>query len=246
MTATGAPRPILASLLAACLALGACGSPGRNIPVDVSAAPRIPAEVRMGEEVGRLLSPEPAVSKAAERRLMALDEDGRDRLVAYAATLAGERDVRLLHVLDEHHALPAMPVGETLDFLLWKAARPERFYVMKAQSRMLDLARREPDAFLGRARRGGPGFRMIAVVLASNDIKEAIPVLAERYRRTGDAGEREAAALALARLTGGAVEPRPAGPRSEIERDAAAVGEWYRDLLEQEADEPSGAEEGDR
>lgn len=230
------PRPLAWTILLLGV-LTACGSPGRNIPVDVQAAPEIPPRLRMGEEVGRLLSPEPQVSKAAERRLMALDEEGRDRLVTYAGTLEGERDVRLLNVLDEHHALPDMPVDQTLDFLIWKAARPERFYVMKAQSRLLDLTRRDPKAVMARARRGGPGFEMLAVVLASSGTREAVPVLVERYRRTTESEERAAAAAALARLTDGAVQPRPAGPRQEIARDAQAVEDWYRDLLEQEAED---------
>lgn len=241
MTTTRTALQVAACGLLWLLALGACGSPGRNIPVDVAAAPRIPARTQVGEEIGRLLSPEPATSKAAERRLMALDEAGRDRLVAYAATLEGERDVRLLHVLDEHHALPDMPVEETLDFLLWKAQRPERFYVMKAQSRLLDLAQREPDAVIGRLRAGGPGSAMLAVVLGLGGNRAAIPILLERYRRTTDPEERAAAAAALGQLTGGAVRPRPSGPAAEVERDARAVESWYGDLLEQEAEEGEGS-----
>jgi hypothetical protein len=227
-TSVPRPRVLAIGVLAASGLLAACGTPGARLPVDVSPAPRRVAAVEMGEEIGRLLSPDPAVSEAASRRLMALDEAGRDALVAYhEGSLTHERDVRLLNVLDEHHALPEMPVEETLDFLLWKAQQPGRFYAMKAQSRLMDFGRSHPDALLARLERGGATFEILAIVLAANGRREAVTPLLERYRRTGDPRERAVAAESLARLTGGQVRPRLAGTPEEIATDAAAVDAWY-------------------
>ncbi len=225
--------PLAAVALAA--VVGGCGSPGRGIRVDVpkARAPSVTAQV--GEEVGRLLSPDLEVSRAAEKRLLALDPEGRDRLVAYTNGLQGERDVRLLNVLDEHHALPEMPIEDTLDFLIWKATRPERYYVIKAQSRLMDLARTDPQPLVDRMAREGPGFPVLAVVLGLNDRQEALPALLDRYRRTDDSRERSAAAEALGRLVP-QHRPRAAGPPGEIARDAAAIEAWYRDRKERAAE----------
>jgi hypothetical protein len=221
-----------------------CGTPGRNLRVDVGPAPEHTPTVRMGEEIGRLLSPDPEVSRAAEQRLIALDLAGRDRLVAHAATLEGERDVRLLNVLDEHHALPDMPPQALLDFLLWKARRPERFYVMKAQSRLLDMARTEPDAMLVRLAGGGPDFGILAVVLGLAGRREAMAVLLERYRHTTSDRERAAAAEALGQLAGAALRPRPRGSARDIARDADALEDWYERTREQAVGAAAGGGDG--
>jgi hypothetical protein len=138
-------------------------------------------------------------------------------------------------VLDEHHALPAMPAEETLDFLLWKAQRPERFYGMKAQSRLMDFGRTHPDALLARLERGGATFEILSIVLATSGRREAVPPLLRRYRTTADPRERAAAAEALARLSNGRVRPRAAGGPTEIARDAAAVDTWWSEQADLEA-----------
>ena len=92
------------ALIPLVLACG-CGTPGQDLAVEMPAAPVLPAAQPVGEEVGRLLSSDPEVSKAAEARLIALDGERLDLLLTYAKTVSLERDLRWLHVLDEHHAL---------------------------------------------------------------------------------------------------------------------------------------------
>lgn len=234
---------VLLVLPALALACAACGTPGRTLQVDVPSARSPSVATQMGEEVGRLLSPDPEVSRAAEGRLLGLDPEGRERLIAYAATLEAERDVRLLNVLDEHHALPEMPAEDTLDFLLWKGTRPERYYVIKAQSRLMDMARSDPAPLVERLRREERGFGLLAVVLALNDRREAVPPLLARYRTTADVRERRAAAEALARLVPEHA-PRAAGPPAEIARDAEAIDAWFRKQQEAAAETKQEARDG--
>ncbi len=222
------------------LLLGAgCGSTGADVRVDAPTVPRIPARVQVAEEVGRLLSPDPAASKAAAQRLMALDGDQRQAFLDYVATLEGERDLRLLNVLDEQHALPEMSVKDQLDFLLWKAARPERFFVMKAQSRLIDFAKKDPDALIERLRQGGPSAEVLGVVLAVSKTQKALPALLERYRFPATQRERSAAAEALGLLAGAERRPRASGTREEIARDAEVLEAWYQEQLEIAAERSS-------
>lgn len=224
---------ILGVLLLGC---AACGAPGRDLVVRVDPAPLMPADYPVGAEIGRLLSADPDISEAAEARLIALDGAAKDGLVAYVATLGAERDLRLLHVLDEHHALPALPVEAQLDFLLWKAARPERFYVMKAQSRLIDLARADPAPLIARLERGAPGSDVLAVVLAVSETRSAFPVLVDRYRNAFSGAERAAAAEALGMLAGQTRRPRATGSPAQIARNADALDAWYSEQLDLEAE----------
>ena len=155
--------PALVLLLCA---LGGCGTPGQDLAVDVAPAPVMPAAMPVAEEVGRLLSPDEAASRAAAARLIALDGERRDQLLAYAATLPQERDLRWLHVLDEHHALPPLEADERLDFLLWKAARPERTFAMKARSQLMDMAREDPAPLIARVQAGEAGSEVLLFDLA--------------------------------------------------------------------------------
>ncbi len=231
------------------LLVGGCGSTAADVRVDAPPVPRVPARMQVAEEVGRLLAPDPAVSKAAERRLISLDGDDRQAFLDYVETLQGERDLRLLNVLDEHHALPAMSVDEQLDFLLWKSARPERFYVMKAQSRLIDLAKKDPEALIARLGRGGPSAEVLGVVLAVSKTTRALPALLERYRFPASQRERAAAAEALGLLAGAERRPRASGSREEIARDAAVLEAWYEEQLAIAAERssvppaPAGGEE---
>jgi len=223
-----------------------CGTPGQDLVVDVDPAPVLPSSYPVGEEIGRLLSSDPAASEAAEARLIALDGARKQQLLSYAQTLKGERDLRFLHVLDEHHALPPLTPQERLDFLLWKAARPERFYVMKAQSRLMDMARRDPTPLIARLQSGAPGGDTLAIVLGVSGTREAFPVLLERYRTAFGARERAAAAEALGMLQGAGRTPRLQGGAREIARDADELEAWYREQLEMEAEAASGPPEEER
>ena len=225
-----------AALLLAVLLCPACGTPGQDLDVRVQPAPQVQPEYLVGAEVGRLLSPDDQVSKAAERRLVALTGERKDRLLTYVATLEGERDVRLLNVLDEHHALPEMTTQEQIEFLLWKASQPERFYSMKAQSRLIDIARRDPQALIDRLDQGGPNVDVLGVVLAITRTEEAVPALLRRYRTTRDSRARSATAEALGMIAGDERRPRPSGRAQDIERDAAAIEAWYQERQEAKAD----------
>ena len=214
------------------LASAACGTPGRNVPADLPDAPR-PVEAHLvAKEVGRLLSADPSVSRAAERRLMRLGDEGRAALLAHASRIPEERDPRWLHVLDENHALPPLPLEEELDFLLWKVSRPESFYVAKAQGRLLDLARVNPDRLLVRLDRGGRGVEAVAVALAMAGEMRAVEPLLERYRKGRTPHERRVAAEALGVLVGEERRPRPQGRPDEIQRDAQIIENWYHSLRE--------------
>lgn len=218
------------------LLLGACGTPGQDLAVDVTPAPVLPASYPVGEEIGRLLSADPAASEAAEARLIALDGARREQLLVYARTLPTERDLRWLHVLDEHHALPDLTATERLEFLLWKAARPERTYAMKAQSGLMDMARADPTPLIEHVRAGRPGTETLAVILGVTQTRAAFPALLDRYRGARTRREREAAAEALGMLWGTGRKPRLSGAPGEIARDADMLETWYREQLEIEAE----------
>lgn len=221
------PIPIRALAVLALVGLGAaCGTPGRNVPVELAAAPEPLASRLIGREVGLLLSADPDESLRAERRLTALDQDGRRALLAHAAVIPHERDPRWLNVLDENHALPPLSTNQELDYLLWKASREESFYVMKAQSRLLDLARTQPDALIARMARGGRGAEALAVALALADERRAILPLLARYENARTLDERRVAAESLAHLVGNDRHPRLQGSDAEIRRDADAIREW--------------------
>ncbi len=226
------------------LGLVGCGSTADTVPADVPRAPRVPVRVQVGQEVGRLLGSDPDASKAAATRLMALDGEARERFLDYVGDLQGERDPRLLNVLDEQHALPAMPTAARLDFLLWKATVADRFYAIKARSSLLDLARDEPGAVIARLRQAsGRRAEVLGVVLALGDVKQAVPALIERYRAAADVRERAAAAEALGLLAGDERRPRASGGAEEIQRDADQLAAWYREQLEQ-AEERSSVPPG--
>lgn len=234
-------------LLTTCLltpaAAGGCGTPGQDLDVRVAAPPAVAESVQVGAEVGRLLSPDPDASRAAEKRLVALTGDDLQAFLAYAQSLEGERDMRLLNVLDEHHALPALTVEEKLEFLLWKSARKERFYVMKAQSRLMDMAREDPAPLIARLARGGSEADVLGVALAVTRTEAAIPVLIDRYRRTTDRDTRAATAEALALMAGPELRPRASGRPQDIGRDADALAAWYEERLQQREDAAPPPEE---
>ena len=217
-------RALVPLLLAALLA--GCGTPGRNVPVELTPAPEPLASRLVGTEVGRLLSADPEESRRAERRLTALDEEGRKALLVHAAKIPGERDPRWLNVLDENHALQPLPADQELEYLLWKASREESFYVMKAQSRLLDLARAEPDLLIARMARGGRGAEVLAVALALAGERRAIRPLLARYENARSLEERRVAAESLAQLVGDDLRPRLQGSDAEIRRDADAIRRW--------------------
>lgn len=232
------------TILPLLLLLTACGTPGQDLRVDVAPAPVLPASYPVGEDVGRLLSADPDVSGAAEARLLALDGERREALLTYAKTLPRERDLRWLHVLDEHHALPELAPEDRLDFLLWKTARPERTFAMKAQSQLMDMAREDPTPLIARMRAGEPGSDVLAIVLGVTQTRSAFPALLDRYRNAYDVGQRAAPAEALGMLVGSGRAPRVNGSPQEIARDADALESWYREQLEIEAERAAGPPEG--
>lgn len=231
-------------LVLLCLLVAACGTPGQDLVIDVEPSPVLPASYPVAEEVGRLLSADSATSEAAETRLIALDGERRDRLLAYASTIPTERDLRWLHVLDEHHALPDLTADERLDFLLWKAARPERTQAMKAQSQLMDMAREDPAPLIARIQAGAAGSDVLAVVLGLANTRAAVPALLARYRAARDARERAAPAEALGMLWDGGRGPRVHAARSEIARDADRIETWYREQTEGGRDATARPPEG--
>jgi hypothetical protein len=208
--------------------LTACSTPGRNVQVHLPEAEGPSREAAIEADVGRLLSADPVASAAAARRLQALDDQGVDALLVVAARIPDERDPRWLNVLDENHALVPLTTEEQLDFLVWKATRTDRFGVMKAQNRLVDLARAEPDAVLARLRRGGPGVPSLAVALALAGERRAVGPLLARYRRAAGPEERRALAEAIAVLAGEDLRPPTEGSPAAIERAAQSVETWIQ------------------
>lgn len=233
------PRQVLTVGLAALLC--ACGTPGSNVAVNVPVAPVVKQDVRIAEAVGELLSSDARESEAALQQLLQLDESQRADLIAYRDQIPNERDPRWLNVLDEYHALPELDAKDQLDFLVWKAGRPEPFFVMKAQSRLLDMARDNPEALIDRLEAGGDGSEVLAVALALSGERRAVPALLTRYRYPQQPDERRAAVEALAQLVGEERRPRLRGTREEMERDALAIESWYQEqqaLASAEEEEP--------
>ncbi len=224
--------PALLAVLFAGL-LAACGTPGRNVPVELAAAPEPLASSLVGQQVGRLLSADPDESRRAERRLTALDEAGREALLAHAAKIPTERDPRWLNVLDENRALPPLSSEQELEYLLWKVSREEPFYVMKAQSRLLDLARTQPGLLVARMARGGRGAEAIAVALALADERRAIRPLLARYENARSLQERRVAAESLAQLLDDDLRPRLQGSDAQIRSDADAIRRWLEEHPEE-------------
>jgi hypothetical protein len=220
------PRAALAALLIA--AAPGCGSAATRIPVDAPAALAPMPKDEVARQVGLLLSADPQASRAAERALLSLDEDGRRALEEHARRIPTERDPRWRNVLDEHGLLPASSVEERVDLLLWKASRPDPVMVLKAQNGLLDLARKDPSPLLARLRRPGPGRDVVAVTLAHAGVRPAVPALLDLYRTGEKPEERRAASAALGRLAGDSLQPRVEGTPAERERDAQLVESWYR------------------
>ncbi len=208
------------ALLGLLLTPAACSSP---VPV-VVADPRPPAPAeRVGLLVGALLSTDAAASAAAERRLLVLDPEERRALEAHAARIPRERDPRWLHVLDEQGLLEGLSTGERVAFLLWKAARPERSFAMRAEAGLVEQARAEPAALLAELARGTPPTEALAAALVVAGRLDALPALAARYLATGDEVERRVLAEALARLAGEDLRPRTGGTAEQRAADVAAL-----------------------
>jgi hypothetical protein len=203
------------------------------VPVQVPAARGPTPSDEVAREVGRLLAADPRASKEAETRLVTLDERGRKALAEQAKRIPGEHDPRWLNVLDENQMLPELAPDRRVEFLLWKAARPEPFYSMKAQSGLLATAHAEPDVLIERLRRGvregsREGIEPLVVALGVARSERAVPVLLALYRTGADTPERRAAAEALALIAGEERRPRVAGTSTELARDASTIEDWYR------------------
>lgn len=221
-------RALLAGLV---VALGvpwaSCGS---TVPVVLPEPPAPRPQTEVQRAVGQLLSNDAERSQAAERRLLALDEEGRRALAQHAARIPAERDPRWLHVLDEHGSLPALSPGERIAFLVWKANRPERSYAMKAQAGLVAQAQRDPAPLLAELARGGTGVPVLCIALAVAGRRDAVPMLVERYLAETDDEARLALSEALARLVGEDLRPRLGGTPEQRQRDAAALLERWKAL----------------
>ncbi len=213
---------LLAILLALPCALGAagCGSTETSCYLRVPAAVAPATRTVVARTVGELLSGDAQRSAAAEKRLLALDAAELEELRLLAERIPTERDPRWLHVLDEHQLGPALPAEERVAFLLWKAARPEAFFAMKARAALAEQARRDPAPLLAALEAGLPGGDALALALAVAKRTDAVPALAERYVVSEDENERRALVEALTRLLGEETRLRATAPREEREREA--------------------------
>ncbi len=214
-------------ILGLLLLLPACRDGSRRVAIDLPDAPQPLARDLVAAEVGRLLSADPSRSRAAEARLTALDREGRTALLRHAERIPEEQDPRWLLVLEENHALPPRPAEEEIAYLLWKARRPETFYVMKAQSRLLDLARTNPDAVLKALETEPADADVLAVALALAGEQRAFLPLRALYAEATTAGQRRVAAEALDQLTAGAVTPRVMGSATDIQADVERLDAWW-------------------
>jgi hypothetical protein len=229
VTNAAIPLALLAAFAAAC-------SSGSRLPVDVPPPRLATAEEDVATLVGTLLGPSAEASLRAEKSLLALPSDRDAAILAHARRIPHERDPRWLHVLDERGLLDASPApldpplsaSERLDLVLWKAARGDRALLLKAQSRLLEIARSDPGSLEERLRRPGPARDVVAVALANADDRAAVPALLALYRTATSREERRAAATAIGRLAGEEVRPRASGPDEELERDAQRVDAWIR------------------
>lgn len=215
------PTTILAALLLG--ALAACGSTSESAYLRVPAAEPPTSATRVGRLVGELLSGDPERSAAAEKRLLSLDGSERQQLAAHAQEIPAEHDPRWLHVLDEQQLLPALAPGEHVALLLWKAERPERFYMMKARAGLTEIARRDPQPLLAAVTSGVPGAGHAAVALALAGRSDAVPALLDRFVVSEDEDERRALAEALRTLLGETTRLRVTAPREERERRSAEI-----------------------
>jgi hypothetical protein len=203
--------------------LASVGCAGAAAPVKLADPVRPTPAGEVGRTVGDLLGNDAERSVAAERRLLALDEEGRTALRTHLAAIPNERDPRWLHVLDEQRILPDLAPDERVAFYAWKATRPEEFFVSKAQGALVAEARVDPAPLLRALERGTPSPDVLVLALALAERRDVVPALAERYVAAEDPRERRALAEALARLVGENVRPRLGGSRADRQKDAAAV-----------------------
>lgn len=220
--------PWLAAL-AVVASLPSCSSAEKRVPLDVPAAARPSSDIRVGEEVARLLSPDAPASDAAALALEGLDDDGKKALAAHAARIPRETDPRWLTVLDANGLLPSASPEVRVDLLAWQAARKDPRLVWRAQSGLLDLARAHPEIVLTRlADPKCPARDALALALADAKEMRAIPALVELYRAPRTPAERRAATVALGRLAGEDRKPRFDATDLERARDADRLLAWYR------------------
>ena len=223
-TVNVAPRLLLVLLL---IVGPACRGGSRRVSLDLPQAPQPLATDLVGAQVGRLLSADEAASRAAENRLTTLDADGQKALLRHAETIPEERDPRWLLVLEENHALPELAASDEIAYLVWKAGRAETYYVMKAQGRLLDLARTNPDDVLRALETGAEGRDVLAVALALAGERRAFPPLRALYAEATSPADRRVAAEALTQLTGGEVQPRVLGSPADIAASAERLDAWW-------------------
>ena len=204
-----------------------CGATDTGGYVRVPSATPPATSAVVSRAVGELLSGDPERSAAAEKRLLALDAAELEELRQLAERIPAERDPRWLHVLDEHHEGPALSPQERVAFLLWKAARPEPFFALKARAALAEQARRDPAPLLEALEAGLPQAEALALALAVAERTDAVPALTRRYVVTEDEDERRALVEALSRLLGEETRLRVTAPRDEREREATRVRERF-------------------
>ncbi len=214
------------ALLWAVLAPG-CGATDTSGYVRVPSATPPATRTVVSRDVGELLSGDPERSAAAEKRLLALDAAELEELRLLAERIPTERDPRWLHVLDEHQEGPPLSPQERVAFLLWKAARPEPFFALKARAALAEQARTDPAPLLAALQAGWPGAEALAGALAVAQRTEAVPALTERFVVSEDEDERRALVEALTRLLGEETRLRATAPREEREREARRVRERF-------------------
>jgi|GEM_PF-1927027 len=221
-------RPVAILLTFACvLGTSACGSLETSSHVRVPPAVPAATSTVVARAVGELLSGDPERSAAAEKRLLVLDEAELQELSLLAERIPAERDPRWLHVLDEHQLGPQLRAEERVAFLLWKAARPEPFFAIKARAGLAEQARRDPAPLVAALEAGLSGGEALAVALAVAGRREAVPALADRFVVAEDESERRALIEVLTRLLGEETRLRATAPRDEREREAQRLRERF-------------------
>lgn len=217
-----------ALLLVATQTLGAgCGSFPTQAYVTVPPAGPPSPSTRVGRLAGELLVNDLERSAAAEQDLLALQGDDLEALAQHARSIPAERDPRWLHVLDEQSLLPPLPLAERISFLLWKAQRPEAFYVMKARAALTEQASQDPAPLLAVLESGAAGSTQVALALALAGRQEAVPVLLDRYVAAEDEEERRALVEALRGLLGEDVRIRVTASREERARRAEELKQRF-------------------